>query len=312
MNSLICGSLAFDNIMKFNGKFSHSLLPDQLDKINISFYSPTMQKEYGGCAGNIAYNLKLLNGNPLIVATLGKDGASYLKHLKYLGISNKYIQTIDSMFTAQCFIVTDVDNNQITIFHPGAMQLSYDNNCINNTDIKIAIISPDNCSNMIKHIKKILKLKIPFIFDPGQSLSMFNKEELIKIIKKSSYIIVNDYESKLLVSKTSLSLQKINKQVKVLIVTRGELGSNIFLNSEKEIKIPCVKADKIVDPTGCGDAFRSGILFGITHNLDWYTIGRLSNLMGAIKISYQGGQKHCPSLSEIDQRFKEAFGYRYN
>jgi adenosine kinase len=310
MTSLICGSLAFDTIMSFHGRFSEALLADQLHKINVAFLVPDLRREYGGCAGNIAYNLKLLNGDPLIMATIGQDGASYLDRLETLGISARAIKTIDSSYTAQAFITTDADNNQITAFHPGAMSFSHHNRVADAGRPKLAIIAPDGRDGMLQHAKDCAELDIPFIFDPGQGLPMFSGPELESFIELATYVAVNDYEAELLTERTGLSLGRIAERVSALIVTRGEQGAEIF-TPEQQYEIPCVKADAIVDPTGCGDAFRAGLLFGLTEGMDWPTTGRLASLMGALKIASQGGQNHAPSTTEIGDRFQQAFGYRF-
>jgi len=308
MTSLICGSVAYDTIMSFPGRFSEAILADQLHKINVAFLVPSMRREYGGCAGNIAYNLKLLGGDPLIMATIGQDGAPYMEHLDKLGISRRCIRTIDTAFTAQAFITTDGDSNQITAFHPGAMTFSHENRIADAGKVSHAIIAPDGRDGMMQHAKDCADQNIPFIFDPGQGLPMFNGEELKQFIDIAPYVAVNDYEAELLVGRTGLSLTDIAARTKALIVTRGELGSEIYANGEK-IDIPVVEVDKVVDPTGCGDAFRAGILYGLDKDIDWPTIGRLSSLMGAIKITHQGPQNHQPTRAEIDTRFKETFGY---
>ncbi|MDY7577521.1 carbohydrate kinase family protein [Herbaspirillum sp. RTI4] len=310
MRSLICGSLAYDNIMQFDGRFSESLLPDQLHKVNVSFLVPTMRREFGGCAGNIAYNLKLLGGEPLIMATVGQDSAPYLDHLRQLNISSECIRVIDTAFTGQCFITTDADSNQITAFHPGAMSFSHQNQVADAGSVKLAIVAPDGRDGMLEHSEQAIGLGIPLIFDPGQGLPMFNGEELKHFIELATYVAVNDYEAELLTNRTGLSLSQIAERVQALVVTRGELGAEIFTGGEK-IVIPCVEADTIADPTGCGDAFRAGMLFGLSNDMDWATIGRLSSLMGSIKIAQQGPQNHAPSLAEIEDRFFSAFGYRY-
>jgi adenosine kinase len=310
MTSLICGSLAFDTIMNFSGRFSEAILADQLHKINVSFLVPSLRKEYGGCAGNIAYNLKLLNGDPLIMATLGQDGAAYLDRLEQQGISRRCIKTIDDAYTAQAFITTDADGNQITAFHPGAMTFSHFNRVADSGRPKIAIVAPDGRDGMVQHAKDCADQNIPFIFDPGQGLPMFSGPDLINFIELATYVAVNDYEAELLTERTGLSLGDIAERVTALIVTRGEQGAEIFTQNQR-IDIPCVPAEKIVDPTGCGDAFRAGLLFGLTTNMDWPTTGRLASLMGSIKIASQGGQNHAPSLAEIGDRFHQAFGYRF-
>jgi adenosine kinase len=309
MKSLICGSLAFDTIMSFDGRFSEALLADQLHKINVAFLVPALRREYGGCAGNIAYNLKLLNGDPLIMATIGLDGAPYLERLDALGISRRCIQTIASSYTAQAFITTDALSNQITAFHPGAMTFSHQNKVTDAGAVKLAIVAPDGRDGMLQHAKDCVALNVPFIFDPGQGLPMFNGAELERFIDLATYVAVNDYEAELLTQRTGLTLDAIAQRVSALIVTRGEQGSEIYTAGQR-IDIPCVKVDKVVDPTGCGDAFRAGILYGLSTGMDWATTGRLASLMGAIKITHQGGQNHAPSHIEIEDRFQQSFGYR--
>jgi adenosine kinase len=310
-SSLICGSLAFDTIMSFGGRFSEALLADQLHKINVAFLVPGLRREFGGCAGNIAYNLKLLNGEPVIMATLGQDGAPYLDRLQSLDITARCIRTIDDTYTAQAFITTDVDGNQITAFHPGAMAMSHQNRVADAGKVAIAIVAPDGRDGMVQHAQDCADAGIPFIFDPGQGLPMFNGEELKRFISLATYVAVNDYEGELLTERTGWSLEEIAKHVSALVVTRGEQGAHIFTNGE-QIDIPCVAAKRIVDPTGCGDAFRAGMLYGLTRGMDWTTTGRLASLMGAIKIAHQGGQNHAPTLAEIEDRFQQAFGYRFS
>ena len=310
MTSLICGSMAFDTIMSFHGRFSEALLADQLHKINVAFLVPGIRREFGGCAGNIAYNLKLLNGDPLIMATLGKDGGTYVERLDKLGISRRCIRHIDDAYTAQAFITTDADSNQITAFHPGAMGSSHLNKIQDAGKVKIAIVAPDGRDGMIEHAEDCARLGVPFIFDPGQGLPMFSGEELKHFIELATYVAVNDYEAELLTERTGLSLEQIAERVSALIVTRGEQGAEIYTSNER-FDIPVVGVDQVVDPTGCGDAFRAGMLYGLTHDMDWMTIGRLSSLMGSIKIASQGGQNHTPTLAEIQERFRKEFGYSF-
>jgi adenosine kinase len=310
MTSLICGSLAFDTIMSFDGLFSEALLADQLHKINVAFLVPALRREFGGCAGNIAYNLKLLGGEPLIMATIGMDHISYLNRLDRLGISRRCIKTIESSYTAQAFITTDRDNNQITAFHPGAMTFAHENKIADAGNVRFAIVAPDGRDSMLQHAEDCAELGVPFIFDPGQGLPMFNGAELTRFIALADYVAVNAYEAALLTERTGLTLEAIAEQVSALIVTRSEQGAEIF-TGKKHIAIPCVKAEKIVDPTGCGDAFRAGILYGLEHDMDWETSGRLASLMGTLKIAHQGGQNHVASRPEIEERFREAFGYRF-
>ena len=310
MTSLICGSLAFDTIMSFHGRFSEALLADQLHKINVAFLVPSIRREYGGCAGNIAYNLKLLGGDPLIMATVGQDGAPYLERLKNQGISTRCIRSFEDAYTAQAFITTDADNNQITAFHPGAMGNSHHNKITEAGDVKLAIVAPDGRDGMIEHARDCAAAKIPFIFDPGQGLPMFSGPELIDFIELATYVAVNDYEAELLTERTGLSLPEISERVSALVVTRGEQGAEIF-TADGRFDIPVVRVHQVIDPTGCGDAFRAGMLFGLTRGMDWMTIGRLASLMGAIKIASQGGQNHVPTLGAIEDHFHKEFGYRF-
>ena len=310
MSSLICGSIAFDTIMLFGGRFSEALLADQLHKINVAFLVPTIRREFGGCAGNIAYNLKLLGGEPLIMATVGQDAAPYLERLDRLDISRRCIQTVESSYTAQAFITTDADSNQITAFHPGAMTFSHHNKVAGAGPLKLAIVAPDGRDGMLQPAQDCASLEVPFIFDPGQGLPMFNGEELKHFIELATYVAVNDYEAELLTERTGLTLEQIAQRVTALIVTRGEQGAEIFTGGQR-LDIPCVSVDKVVDPTGCGDAFRAGLMFGLTNGMDWLTTGRLSSLMGAIKIAHQGGQNHVLSHAEIEERFQQEFGYRF-
>ena len=309
MTSLICGSIAYDTIMSFHGRFSEALLADQLHKINVSFLVPSMRREFGGCAGNIAYNLRLLGGDPLIMATIGQDGAPYLERLDKLAISRRCIKTIEASFTAQAFITTDIDGNQISAFHPGAMSFAHEIPVADAGTAKFAIVAPDGRDGMLLHAQQCVDLNIPFIFDPGQGLPMFDGAELEHFIDLATYVALNDYEAELLVERTGLSLADIAKRVSALIVTRGELGAHVYTGGQ-HLDIPAVKVEQAIDPTGCGDAFRAGILHGLTCGMDWETTGRLSSLMGAIKIAHQGGQNHRPTRAEIDERFEAAFGYR--
>ena len=310
MTSLICGSLAFDTIMSFHGRFSEALLADQLHKINVAFLVPGIRREYGGCAGNIAYNLKLLGGDPLIMATVGQDGTPYLERLKMQGISTRCIRSFDDAYTAQAFITTDADNNQITAFHPGAMGNSHHNKITEAGDVKLAIVAPDGRDGMIEHARDCAAAKIPFIFDPGQGLPMFSGPELIDFIELATYVAVNDYEAELLTERTGLTLPEISERVSALVVTRGEQGAEIF-TADGRFDLPVVRVDQVIDPTGCGDAFRAGMLFGLTRGMDWMTIGRLASLMGAIKIASQGGQNHTPTLGALEDHFHKEFGYRF-
>jgi adenosine kinase len=308
--TLICGSLAFDTIMQFEGRFGESLLADQLHKVNVSFLVPTMRTEFGGCSGNIAYNLKLLGGEPLIMGAMGQDSAPYLERLQQLDIATSSILVKPDSYTAQCFVTADADNNQINAFHPGAMAFSHENNVADAGQVAVAIISPDGHQGMLKHATDCFELGVPFMFDPGQQLPMFTCPQLIDMIDKASYVAANDYEIEMLMERTGLTLVDIAARLTALIVTRGEHGSEIYVDG-KRIDIPTVKADAVLDPTGCGDAYRAGLLFGITNQMEWETTGRLASVMGAIKIAHQGAQNHQVTKDQIADRFEAAFGYRY-
>ncbi len=307
---LICGSLAFDKIMQYNGRFGETLLADQLHKVNVSFLVPTLRTEYGGCSANIAYNLNMLGGEPLIMATIGQDGGEYLERFEKLGISTRAIRKVADSYTAQCFVTADLDNNQINAFHPGAMQFSHENNVADAGALRVAIIAPDGRDGMLKHARDCAAQGVPFMFDPGQQLPMFSGDELLTFIDQATYVAANDYEFEMLMNRTGLTLPDIAARLDALIITRGEKGSEIYVKGERH-EIPCVLAEAVVDPTGCGDAFRAGLLFGIVNGYDWPTTGRLASVMGAIKIAHQGGQNHAATATEIADRFEKEFGYRY-
>lgn len=308
--TLICGSLAFDKIMQYHGRFADTLLADQLHRVNVSFLVPTLRTEYGGCSANIAYNLNLLGGDPLIMATIGQDGADYLERLRNFGIKTRAIKTIGDAYTAQCFVTADQDNNQINAFHPGAMQFSHENNVADCGPLRVAIIAPDGRDGMLKHARDCAALGIPFMFDPGQQLPMFSGEELLAFIEQATYLAANDYEFEMIMDRTGLTLQDIASRLDALVVTRGEKGSEIYAGGER-YDIPAVPAAAVVDPTGCGDAYRAGLLYGIAQGYDWNTSGRIASLLGSIKIAHQGGQNHSFTPAEIADKFEAAFGYRF-
>ncbi len=305
MHTLICGSLAFDTIMVFQDKFKNHILPDKIHALSVAFYVPEMRREFGGTAGNIAYNMQLLDGNPLIMATVGDDFASYQQWLTQNKLASTHIKTIANTFTAQAFITTDTDDNQITAFHPGAMVASHENSVKDATGVTLAIIAPDGRDGMFQHARECFEAGIPFLFDPGQGLPMFNGEELLQFIGMADYLAVNDYESQIIQDKTGLTLEQLAAKVKALVVTLGGNGSQIYADGQR-YDIPCVKAMRIVDPTGCGDAYRAGLLYGIARGWDWPTCGRLASTMGAIKIESRGGQNHKPSRAEIEAIYTQA------
>ncbi len=306
MSQLICGSMAYDTIMVFHDQFKNHILPDKLHILNVAFLVPDLRREFGGCAGNIAYNLKLLGDEPQIMATMGEDHASYSARLDALGISRQHIRQVQQVFTAQAFITTDKDDNQITAFHPGAMNFSHLNHVSEAVGVEFGIVSPDGRDGMIQHAKEFVDAGVPFIFDPGQGLPMFNGEELSHFVSVADYVTVNDYEAELLQEKTGKTLEQIAKGVKALIVTLGAQGSIIFTGG-KQIQIPCAKPSAIVDPTGCGDAFRAGLLYGLAHGMDWPITGRLASLLGALKIAQRGGQNHTFNREGVASQFKSQF-----
>lgn len=306
MTTLICGSLAFDNIMVFPDRFKHHILPEQIHILNVAFLVPEMRREFGGCAGNIAYNLMLLGGAPTIMATVGDDAPVYLERLDRLGLSRAHVRQVPGTFTAQAFITTDLDDNQITAFHPGAMSFSHLNK-VAQAQPSLGIVAPDGREGMMQHARDFAAAGVPFIFDPGQGLPMFSGDELLDFIRLADFACFNDYEARLLCDRTGRSLTQLAGELKALIVTRGGEGSEIYADGTCHT-IPCVAADEIVDPTGCGDAYRAGLLYGIANGYDWPRTGRLAAVMGAIKIAHRGGQNHQPSREEIAQRYELAFG----
>lgn len=305
MNILICGSMAYDTIMVFPDQFKNHILADKIHKLSVAFLVPEMRREFGGTAGNIAYNLQLLEGNPRIMATVGDDFAPYQAWLEKHAIDQAHIKHIAGSFTAQAFITTDMDDNQITAFHPGAMQEAHQNSVKDSQQIALAIIAPDGRDAIFQHAKECFEAGIPFMFDPGQGLPMFNGEELLHFIEMADYLAVNDYESQVIQDKTGLTLEQLAAKVKALIVTLGSEGSHIYAEGQR-IEVPCVKANTIVDPTGCGDAYRAGLLYGIVRGWDWKACGRLASTMGAIKIASRGGQNHAPSREEIEKIYSHA------
>ncbi len=306
MTTLICGSLAFDNIMVFPDRFKNHILPEQIHILNVAFLVPEMRREFGGCAGNIAYNLMLLGGAPEIMATVGDDAIPYLNRLESLGLSCKHVRQVPGSFTAQAFITTDLDDNQITAFHPGAMSFSHLNK-VAAAGAKLGIVAPDGREGMMQHARDFAEAGVPFIFDPGQGMPMFGGDELLDFMRLADYACFNDYEAQLLCDRTGRSLVEQAKEVRALIVTRGAEGSEIYAEGVC-FKIPVVEADVVIDPTGCGDAYRAGLLYGIAHGYDWQKTGQLAAVMGALKIAHRGGQNHQASREEIAARYQRAFG----
>ncbi|WP_017777088.1 carbohydrate kinase family protein [Paraburkholderia kururiensis] len=309
MATLICGSLAYDNIMTFEGRFREHILPEQVHILNVSFLVPTMRREFGGCAGNIAYSLHLLGGDARIMATLGGvDAQPYIDRLDQLGLSKAHVKVLPDTWSAQAMITTDLENNQITAFHPGAMMQSHLNRADHADGITLGIVAPDGFDGMVQHAEQFAAAGVPFIFDPGQGLPLFDGESLRHAIELATYVAVNDYEASLVSHRTGWSIEDIASRVEALIVTRGEQGSRIY-HKEGVEEIPAVTAQRVLDPTGCGDAFRGGLLYGIENRLGWATTGRLASLMGALKIEHQGPQNYAPTRAQIGERLKQAFGY---
>jgi len=307
MSIVVCGSLAFDTIMVFGDRFKNHILPEQIHILNVAFLVPDMRREFGGCAGNIGYNLKLLGEEPAVMATVGDDFEPYRKRFDALGLSLTHVRQVEGSFTAQAFITTDLDDNQITAFHPGAMTLSHLNRIDDVAGASLGIVAPDGRDGMLTHARQFAEAGVPFVFDPGQGLPMFSGEELTAFLRMATYCSVNDYEARLLVERTGRSIESLATEVEALIVTLGAEGSQIFTRGER-IDVPCVKADKVVDPTGCGDAYRAGLLYGIAHGYDWQRTGRLASLMGSVKIGCRGGQNHAPTRDELAARYVAAFG----
>jgi adenosine kinase len=307
MSILICGSIAYDNIMVFPGRFRDHILPEQIHILNVSFLVPELRREFGGCAGNIAYNLKMLGSEPLVMGAVGDDSPLYLERLERLGIKLDCVRRVPGTLTAQAFITTDLDDNQITAFHPGAMNHSHENRITRDLGVKLAIVAPDGKEGMLRHARELADLGIPFMFDPGQGLPMFSGEELLAFVAQASYLAVNDYEGRMLEERSGLKLEELAAKLKALVLTRGAEGSVIYADG-KRLDIPCAKAAAVVDPTGCGDAYRAGLLYGIASGFDWQKTGRLASLMGAIKVASRGGQNHSAGRDEIRRLYRQNFG----
>ncbi|MGH8051037.1 MAG: carbohydrate kinase family protein [Arenimonas sp.] len=307
-SALICGSLAYDTIMVFPDQFKNHILPDKVHILNVSFLVPRMRREFGGCAGNIAYNLKLLGGNPVPMATVGQDFATYRAHFEECGISLQFVKELQDLFTAQAFITTDLDDNQITAFHPGAMMRSYENHVRDVPDVGFGIVGPDGYEAMLQNSTEFAECNIPFIFDPGQAMPLFNGKELTQMIEQSTYVTVNDYESNLLQEKTGLTEKQIAERVQAYLITRGPKGSEIH-SKNGMMQIPAATAIRVVDPTGCGDAYRAGLIYGWMNGMDMATTGRIASLMGALKIENVGPQNQRFDYEQFAEQFRQQFGY---
>jgi adenosine kinase len=310
MSALICGSLAYDTIMVFPERFKDHILPDKVHMLNVSFLVPEMRRQFGGVAGNISYNLKLLGGDPYPMATVGDDFGPYQRRLESLGISTRYIRHLEGEFTPQAFITTDFDDNQITAFHPGAMMESQLNKVEGADGIKLGIVAPDGREAMLQHSRDFERLGIPHIFDPGQAMTLFDGDDLKTFIRQANWLVANDYEFQLIRERTGMSKEEVAAQLEALIITQGGDGS-ILISSAGEEHIKPVKPTVILDPTGCGDAYRAGLMYGLLNNLDLVTSCRIGSVMGAMKVAVQGPQNHAPTLDEIVDCFRKAYGYSF-
>jgi adenosine kinase len=306
--ALICGSVAYDTILQFPDRFKSHILPDKIHMLNVSFLVPEMRREFGGCAANIAYSLKLLGDRGVPMAAAGDDFAPYRQRMVAQGITVDHIKVVEGSFTAQAFITTDLDNNQITAFHPGAMQHAHLNRVSDaGPGIALGIVAPDGRQAMIEHAAQFAAANIPFIFDPGQGMPMFGAEELRTFIAQARWVAVNDYEWGLLQQKTGLTVSDVTAQVEALVVTQGADGSVIH-TKDGTLTVPCARPKALVDPTGCGDAYRAGLIHGLLRGLDWETTGRVASLLGAIKIESRGPQNHEFTRAEFDRRYRDNFG----
>jgi adenosine kinase len=306
MTILVCGSIAYDTIMVFPGQFREHILADQMHILNVSFMVPDMRREFGGTGGNIAYNLRLLGESPALMATVGHDSAPYDTRLNQLGISQRHVRHLDDQFTAQAFITTDVDDNQITAFHPGAMSFSHLNRVADAAYAKLAIVSPDGRQGMIEHTRDLAAEKIPYIFDPGQGLPLFEGPDLLAMMQGAAAIAVNDYEARVVERKTGRTVEDLGRDLAVFVTRAGE-GSSVYTGGQR-IDVPAVPEEALVDPTGCGDAYRAGLLYGMARGWQWGKCAQLASVMGAIKIAHRGGQNHQPSRETIAEQFRAAFG----
>jgi adenosine kinase len=307
-SALICGSVAYDTILQFPDRFKSHILPDKIHILNVSFLVPSMRREYGGCAANIAYSLKLLGDRGVPMATAGDDFGPYRERMSGQGIDVSHVKVVDGTFTAQAFITTDLDDNQITAFHPGAMQHAHLNRVEDaGPAIALGIVAPDGRQAMLEHAAQFAAAKIPFIFDPGQGMPMFGGEELKTFLGQARWVAVNDYEWEMLQQKTGYTVSDITSRAEALVVTRGAEGSVIYTQG-RTVTVPCARPQSVVDPTGCGDAYRAGLIHGLLQGLDWETTGRMASLMGAIKIESRGPQNHTFTRAEFERRYRDNFG----
>jgi adenosine kinase len=309
MAALICGSLAYDTVMVYPGRFRDHILPEQIHLLNVSFVVPTLRRNFGGCAGNIAYNLRLLECDGHAMGTVGHDFGPYRDWMTKNGMSMRFVKSMDDEYTAQAYITTDLDANQLTAFHPGAMTHSWRQDVPADGSITLGVLAPDGREGMIAHAAQFTGANIPFMFDPGQAMTLFGGDELSKFIESAKWVTVNDYEAMLLQERTGLSAGELAGRVAAYVVTRGAEGSVVHTKG-RSVDIPAVRAATVVDPTGCGDAYRAGLVYGLMRGIDWETTGRIASLLGAIKIATVGTQYHRFTLDEFRDRFNETFGYR--
>ena len=310
MTALICGSFAYDRIMVYPGRFRDDILPDKIHILNVCFVVPELQQEFGGSGGNIIYNTRLLGADCLPMGTVGTDFAEYREWLEKNNIDTHYIRVMDDTYTAQCFITTDMDDNQITTFQVGAMAHSHANKVSMAQGISIGIVAPDGKQGMLQHARQFAEAGIPFFFDPGQNVTLLTGDELMDGIEHANWLVFNDYEWQIVEDKTGLNTARVLDRVETLIVTRGASGSTIHSRGNR-IDIPAARAERLVDPTGCGDAYRAGLLYGLMHAMDWETTGRIASLMGKIKIEVRGTQNHRFDEQEFADLFKQHFGYSF-
>lgn len=308
MSALICGSLAYDTIMKFQGRFQDHILPDQIAKLNVAFNVDELRRDFGGCAGNIAYNLRLLGGDPLPLGTVGSDFAPYARWMERNKIPLTHILVIETAYTAQAYITTDMDTNQITAFHPGAMYHSHEVKVSEASGVTVGIVSPDGKQGMMEHAAQFAEAGIRFFFDPGQAMPLFDGKELMRFVEQSTWMAVNEYESHMVQEKTGRSLSDLLQSLEAIVVTCGKEGSTIHTR-EKAFRIPVVKPERVADPTGCGDAYRGGLLYGVEKGMDWESAGRIASLAAAYKVEQAGTQNHRFDRDQFDERFRDAFGF---
>ncbi len=308
MPVLICGSLAYDILMRFEGRFKEHILPEKLDTLNVSFLAGHMRREFGGCAGNIAYNLGLLGVDAYPMATVGDDFRDYADWMDAQGVQRSRVKEVDATYTAQAFITTDRDDRQITIFHPGAMNRCHEQE-VDAAGVRLGLISPEGRTGMIEHARQMAEAGIPFLFDPGQGMPMFQKEDFLKFLEQATWAAFNEYEAEMMRDKVGLDPAQLAERLEAVLVTHGAKGSRIYRAGRPVLEIPAVPVLRDVDPTGCGDAYRAGLLYGILNEMDWETNGRLGALMGACKVQHQGAQNHTLTRDQIFEDFAEAFGY---